>query len=84
MRFEEDKARPIYWFTVTGRDAFPMDMLRHDMAWPASTVDAARMLNDTTWRRSLRMGCALRGGPTIGRWSSFGWSVGDLDRGEVD
>lgn len=95
-RFHTDRSRhnrPIHWFTVTGAGLFPIDMLRFDMAWPASGEDAAKILGfDFGYpenqprgeRRSIRMGCAQYDGPTIGRWSSFGWTVGDADRDEID
>lgn len=30
---------------------------------------------DPMSRREVRLGCVQRGGPTIGRWASFGWYV---------
>lgn len=96
MRYYTDPItkRQIYWFTVSGTGLFPIDMLRFDLAWPASSDDAERIVGGDFGygvgedsvprdRRSIRLGCANRGGPTIGRWSSFGWTVGDADRGEV-
>lgn len=93
-RFTTTRARlhqTTHWFTVTGTGIFPVDMLRFDMAWPASGEDAALIFgHDFGYtdeaprkKRSIRMGCAQHDGPTIGRWASFGWSVGDPDRGEV-
>jgi hypothetical protein len=60
----------IYSFTVTGRGAFPFDMLRHDMAWPAS--------GDADFTGTERRSIALRSyhEPTINRWKTFMWSVG--------
>jgi hypothetical protein len=98
-RFTTTRARPhttTHWFTVTGRGVFPIDMLRSDMAWPATSEDAEKIVGhdfgyafgpgSTTpsEHRSIRMGCAQHDGPTIGRWASFGWTVGDPDKGEID
>ena len=90
MRFTTQRPRlhqTIHWFTVTGSGDFPIDMLRYDMAWPATSDEAEKIFgvegHRSLRKRSIRMGCAMHEGPTIGRWSSFGWTVGDADRGEV-
>src|SRR5690606_20481075 len=64
-----------YEYYVTGRGAFPFDMLRFDQAWPATTDDAIGLSRtDNVHIRSIRlMSCKP---PTIERWESFGWSVG--------
>jgi hypothetical protein len=86
------RPKPIYWFTVTGRGLFPIDMLRYDMAWPATDEDAVKIVGadfgydgDGAPRhpRSIRLGCAQTHGPTDGRWASFGWTLGDASKGEV-
>lgn len=68
-------------FTVSGHYPFPMDMLRHDCAYPASSEDAGRIaasLDPTSpFYRSLQ-DVTLRapyGRVTHGRWQSFGWVV---------
>lgn len=70
-------------FTVRGRGAFPVDMLRYDAAYPASAYDA-RQVERTfderlegffdVWTITLQTRCATS--PTAGRWHSFGWEVG--------
>ena len=67
-------------FTVNGRGAFPLDMLRYDRAWPADgdAVDAisiafndpdARAIRRVTLRTSDELNV------TPARWGSFGWPV---------
>lgn len=68
-----------YDYYVTGHGPFPVDMLRHDCAWPLTSGDAAkiewsfiredRMKTVSIKLRSYRV-------PTVDRWSSFLWSVG--------
>lgn len=86
-RFKREKLsadqRPRFLFTyyVTGSGAFPVDMLRYDAAWPASSEDAAIMgidefvSRDRNRRRSIKLHSYRE--PTVDRWSSFVWSVGD-------
>jgi hypothetical protein len=70
---QSEKPRFMYEYWVTGWGEFPVDMLRHDSCWPATGEDAFRMVDHRDERsvkiRSYRF-------PTIGRWSSFSWSVG--------
>lgn len=58
-------------FTVTGSGEFPMDMLRHDMAWPEDT-DAAATITQRG-RRSVRLTAHKARFVTPERWESFGW-----------
>lgn len=63
---------------------FPVDMLRYDGAFPATERDSSRItdtLDGYVEDRSpsepvdlIRYVEALEG-PTVGRWSSFGWEV---------
>lgn len=64
-------------FTVTGSGIFPMDMLRHDQCYPADVEGSSRIHNneECRYRRSVKLVGHNRLGPTVGRWSSFGWSV---------
>ncbi|MCW2764023.1 MAG: hypothetical protein JWR85_4224 [Marmoricola sp.] len=60
-------------FTVAGRGPFPVDMLRHDCAWPREGSDAAKLLTDEPREIVLLSDRLLH--PTTGRWASFGWTV---------
>lgn len=81
----DQRPRTIYDYYVTGHGPFPIDMLRHDGAWPSTGEDAAKI--EWTFTDSGRMktkSIKLRSyrKPTIDRWSSFNWSVG-VDNLEV-
>lgn len=60
-------------FTVEGSGSFPIDMLRHDACWPATSKDAFCLEDGSSRRIVLRTDWAHA--PTIGRWNSFGWRV---------
>lgn len=62
---------------VTGRGEFPMDMLRRDCAWPASTEDACKILDSE--KRTVELVAQSRRFVTRERWASFGWKVTELD-----
>lgn len=68
-------------FTVVGRGAFPFDMLRYDACWPYASPDAGAIHYDNLTHEGIReirrvtLATHGRGVPTLGRWSSFGWSV---------
>ena len=75
----------VYEFTTTGTGDFPFDMLRYDRCCPVDD-DSARKLSDANCYSSavlvvehysirLRTYQQVKGGPTIGRWESFGWDV---------
>ncbi len=67
-----------YW--VSGSGPFPVDMLRHDEAWPATSFDATLVLSGEP--RVVRLRSRIT--PTIGDWRSFGWLVHGLPaRGSV-
>jgi hypothetical protein len=74
----------IYRLNVTWRGPFPIDMLRHDYAWPRQTEDGARIAASFVPSegpgRSLRE-CELvcLGHPTVDRWRSFGCGVRVMD-----
>lgn len=65
-----------YEYYVSGRGAFPIDMLRHDAAWPAGSEDAAKIEWTFIKRHDLSIRLRSHSKPNIDRWSSFGWSVG--------
>ena len=71
-----DRPRKMYEYWVSGRGQFPLDMLRYDLAWPATSQDAAALDNYTGVRtiRSVKLQSYCE--PTIDRWLSFCWSVG--------
>lgn len=68
----------IHRLIVTFRGPFPMDMLRHDRAWPRSTQDGAKIAasfvpSEVPGSRAIcevELNCI--GYPTLDRWSSFG------------
>jgi hypothetical protein len=72
-------------FSVEGTYPFPVDMLRYDMCWPASTEDAVqmaealafgrRMRGDTKRIRKVTLKTQALSAPTTGRWESFGWKI---------
>jgi hypothetical protein len=70
-----EKPRTLYIYYVTGRGQFPLDMLRYDCAWPASSVDVSKIEDYERKPRSVQLHSYQE--PTIARWSSFVWSVGN-------
>jgi hypothetical protein len=67
-------------FIVEGKGHFPVDMLRYDMAWPRDGQSASNLMTpeDRKERYTLRqvhLSTARKSDPTIGRWSSFGWTI---------
>jgi hypothetical protein len=62
-------------FTVCGKGKFPIDMLRHDVATPASEVDSNTI--QQSGLRDVRLSVAKMRYVTPDRWRSFGWSVKD-------
>jgi hypothetical protein len=63
-------------FDVFGEGPFPIDMLRYDLCWPASELNATTLAATFTNRVSVH-GIKLKGlkPPTPARWASFGWKV---------
>ena len=73
----------MYRITVTGSSSFPVDMLRHGQAWPASEADASLIeesmrprLGEDEERYEVRL-VALKA-PAGERWHSFGWRVEEV------
>lgn len=58
-------------FVVSGRGAFPFDMLRYDRCYPYTSADVARLTTETGQREITLIGEAI----TPERWSSFLWRV---------
>lgn len=81
-----------YWkFTVTGSWPFPTDMLRRDRAKGATLEDAEviqRLSNQTVSNgieRDVTVTILSGERPTIKRWKSFAWEVGDrIESVEID
>jgi len=71
-------------FTVEGTYPFPVDMLRYDGCYPASTHDAVQLgdscrgpsrTSDPKRKRQVTLSTTLFNKPTTARWESFGWRV---------
>lgn len=72
-------------FQVMGQGNFPMDMLRHDQAFPRTTHDAVLIEHtrstDVQYAREVRTISLVayheQKWPSVseGRWVSFGWPV---------
>lgn len=65
-------------FQVKGVGIFPVDMLRYDECWPATSDDATELACNlsgddplATW--TIELMSAKK--PTVNRWKSFGWIV---------
>lgn len=72
------------WFVVRqrGKLGFPLDMLRYDSCYPATSEDATRIgmtlrREPCPWLLDEPHTIELTGprSPTAGRWASFGWDV---------
>jgi hypothetical protein len=63
----------LHCFLVTGRDYFPLDMLRVDMCWPATITDA-EAINEHDHRAIALTSCAIHA-PSIALWASHLWTV---------
>ena len=67
------------YFKVRGKFAFPLDMLRYDECFPATTNSASKMEGlDRKDGRIIEREISLvshRPNITEARWESFGWTV---------
>lgn len=78
-------ANYIFSFTVEGAGDFPFDMLRFDRCWPATGHDVSQVTAtfaaDGAFppKRQIKMASVQRGGPTVDRWKSFGWTVTEVE-----
>ena len=73
-------AKGPWHFTVEGKGAFPVDMLRYDGCWPFQQQDAVLVEKSLKEPSSDPVKIRLEqaagmSGPTVGRWRSFGWNV---------
>ena len=75
-------------YTVEGLGDFPLDMLRHDRAYPADEESVAAIIAGLAWaavrrrsrdRRLVRLVSERE--PTSERWRAFGWTVTRLRAG---
>ena len=63
---------------TTTTHAFPLDMLRYDAAWPATSESAmaiADSLNPSNRMNGITVDLSGMSKPTVGRWQSFGCHV---------
>ena len=67
-------------YTVEGIGQFPVDMLRHDQAYPVDMegVENITNLDGLRCKRRVRL-CGTLG--TGARWQSFGWAIVDENVG---
>ncbi len=78
------KARE-WTYTVKGFAPFPVDMLRYDGCFPRTSEDSVAIGTALAGRTDPRRVFEIRlhspyHEPTIGRWQSFGWIVGEVSR----
>jgi hypothetical protein len=71
-------------YAVEGGGDFPLDMLRHDRAYPADQESVAAIMAGLRWAASRKRSRELLlvrlvsdRAPTSERWRSFGWIVRD-------
>jgi hypothetical protein len=69
-------------YAVEGVGDFPLDMLRHDCAYPADQESVAAIMAGLRWAASRKRSRELlvvrlvsNRAPTSERWRSFGWIV---------
>ena len=69
-------------FAVEGVGDFPLDMLRHDCAYPADKESVAAIMSGLAWaaarnrsRQMLVVRLVSDRAPSSERWHSFGWTV---------
>ena len=71
-------------YAVEGVGDFPLDMLRHDRAYPADQESVAAIMAGLRWAASRKRSPELLlvrlmsdRAPTSERWRAFGWIVRD-------
>lgn len=68
-----------YTFKAAGGGEFPVDMLRYDRCYPRASEDAGRLCLGNLDRKEKRtVELVSDQTPTAARWSSFGWTVSDV------
>lgn len=68
------KAPAAYRVIVSGRGAFPIDMLRFDRATPYAEADSGLIARSFDERTPRCVKLFMPGRPTT-RWASFGWHI---------
>ena len=78
-------------YVVEGIGDFPLDMLRHDCAYPADQQSVTAIMAGLRWaasrkrsRETLRVRLVSDRAPTSERWRSFGWTVTTSQRARGD
>jgi hypothetical protein len=69
-------------YAVEGVGDFPLDMLRHDRAYPADQESVTAIMAGLRWaasrkrsREMLQVRLVSDRAPTPERWRSYGWTV---------
>jgi hypothetical protein len=65
----------LYRYKVSGSGVFPLDMLRYDMCWPRDSLSVDQITDHQPQAIVELSGVQP---PTVPRWESFGWRVGDV------
>lgn len=67
-------------YLVTGKGAFPVDMLRTDRAWPANAAASARIVNSFGNHEGVQT-VSLRGmsAPNFRAWLAASWTVTEIN-----
>jgi len=82
-----DQMPVIYSYEVEGVGGFPLDMLRHDCAWPTVEKEvhkiASQLINRLPTRESVIVRMEGVRNPTVARWKSFGWTVRNIKQTTV-
>jgi hypothetical protein len=68
----------LYKYKVMGKGSFPTDMLRYDSCWPSKPEDAEKILAPSKDATVVQVTSIKE--PTHARWSSFGWSIGAVEK----
>ncbi len=70
------RPRSSYEYWVTGMGSFPLEMLAHDRAWPATPDEAVKLdIRRSHPFRSVKLMSNKR--PNTDRWWSYSWKVTD-------
>lgn len=79
LKQEKINDKPVR-YVVNGRGGFPMDMLRHDRSYPVDGDYMHIARSDGTKNvYSVTLVAQNRRSITPARWSSFGWTVTEIE-----